>query len=59
MLERNDRHSFELMGPYTSLLWHQKSVVDDYTLVDSRLLAVPGQLRHAVLKRIHRDHPGQ
>ena len=56
--ERNDRYSFELMGPYTNPLWHQLSVVDDCILVDNRL-AVPEQLRLAVLKRIHRGHPGQ
>ena len=58
VIERNNRHSFELMGPYTNPLWHQLSVVDDCILVDNRL-AVPGQLRQAVLKRIHRGHPGQ
>ena len=58
VIQRNDRHSFELMGPYTNPLWHQLSVVDDCILVDNRL-AVPGQLRQAVLKRIHRGHPGQ
>ena len=46
------------MGPYTNSLWHQMAVVDDCILVDGRL-AVPGQLRSAVLKRIHRGHPGQ
>ena len=56
--ERKDRHSFELMGPYTNSLWHQMSVVDDCIVVDGRL-AVPGQLRPAVLKRIHRSQPGQ
>ena len=58
VIERNDRHSFELMGPYTNPLWHQLSVVDDCILVDNRL-AVPGQLRQAVLKRIYRGHPAQ
>ena len=46
------------MGPYTISLWHQMSVVDDCIIVDGRL-AVPGQLRPAVLKRIHCGHPGQ
>ena len=58
VIERNDRYSFELMGPYTNPLWHQLSVVGDCILVDNRL-AVPEQLRLAVLKRIHRGHPGQ
>ena len=58
VIERNNRYSFELMGPYTNPLWHQLSVVDDCILVDNRL-AVSGQLRQAVLKRIHRSHPGQ
>ena len=47
VIERNDRISFDLMGPYTNPLWHQLSVVDDCILVDNRL-AVPGQLRQAV-----------
>ena len=34
------------------------AVQDDCNLVDNRL-AVPVQLRQAVLKRIHRGHPGQ
>ena len=58
VIEQKDRHSFELMGPYTNSLWHQMSFVDDCIIVDSRL-AVPGQLRPAVLKRIHRGHPRQ
>ena len=58
VIERKDRRSFELMGPYTNSLWHQMSVVDDCIVVDGRLV-VPGQLRPAVLKRIHRGHPGQ
>ena len=58
VIERKDRHSFELMGPYTNSLWNQMSVVDDCIVVDGRL-TVPGQLRPAVLKRIHRGHPGQ
>ena len=41
VFERNDRHSFELMMPYTNPLWHQLSVVDDCILVDNKL-AVPG-----------------
>ena len=58
VIEQKDRRSFELMGPYMNSLWHQMSVVDDCIVVDGRL-AVPGQLRPAVLKRIHRGHPGQ
>ena len=58
VVERNDRHSFELMGPYTNPLWHQMSVVDDCLLVDNRL-AVPEKLRQAVLRRLHQGHPGQ
>ena len=46
VVERNDRHGFELMGPYTNPLWHQMSVVDDCLLVDNRL-AVPEKLRQA------------
>ena len=58
VIERKDRNSFEMMGPYTNSLWHQMAVVDDCIIVDRRL-AVPGQLRPAVLQRIHRGHPGQ
>ena len=39
VIERKDRHSFELMGRYTSSLWHQMSVVDDCIIVDGRLAA--------------------
>ena len=58
VVERNDRHGFELMGPYTNPLWHQMSVVDDCLLVDNRL-AVPEKLRQSVLRRLHQGHPGQ
>ena len=58
LVERNDRHGFELMGPYTNPLWYQMSVVDDCLLVDNRL-AVPEKLRQAVLRRLHQGHPGQ
>ena len=46
------------MGPYTNPLWSQMAVQDDCILVNNRL-AVPLQLRQAVLKRIHRGNPGQ
>ena len=58
VVERNDRHGFELMGPYTNPLWHQMSVVDDCLLVENRL-AVPEKLRQAVLRRLHQGNPGQ
>ena len=58
VIERKDRAGFELMGPYTNPLWNQLSVIDDCILVDNRI-AVPIQLRPAVMKRIHRGHPGQ
>ena len=58
VIEKNDRHSFELMGPYNNPFWHQLSVVDHCILVNDRLV-VPCQLRSAVLKRIHRGHLGQ
>ena len=58
VIERKDCHTFEMMGPYTSSIWHQMSVVDDCIVVDGRL-AVLGQLLPAVLKSIHRGHPGQ
>ena len=58
VIERKDRAGFELMGPYTNPLWIQLSVVDDCILVDNRI-AVPAQLRQAVMKRIHRGHPGK
>ena len=58
VIERGDRQGFELMGPYTNQLWSQIAVQDDCILVNNRL-AVPVQLRQAVLKRIHRGHPVQ
>ena len=59
VIERGDKQGFELMGPYTKPLWSQMAVQDDCILVNNRL-AVPVQLRQAVLKRIHRgQHPGQ
>ena len=58
VIERGDKQAFELMGPYTNPLWSQMAVQDDCILVNNRL-AVPVQLRQAVLKRIHRGHPGQ
>ena len=58
VIERKDRAGFELMGPYTNPLWNQLSVIDDCILVDNRI-EVPIQLRQAVMKRIHRGHPGQ
>ena len=54
VIERKHRAGFELMGPCTKPLF----VVDDCILVDNRL-AFPVQLRPAVMKRIHRGHPGQ
>ena len=58
VIGRNVKHNFKLMGPYTNPLWHQLSVVNDCILVNDRL-AAPCQRRSAVLKRIHRGHPGQ
>ena len=58
VIERGDKQGFELMGPYTNPLWSQMAVQDDCILVNNRL-AAPLQLRQAVLKRIHRGHPGQ
>ena len=58
VIERGNKQGFELMGPYTNRLWSQMAVQDDCILVNNRL-AVPVKLRQAVLKRIHRGHPGQ
>ena len=57
VIERGDKHRFELMGPYNNPLWSQMAVQDDCILVNDRL-AVPLQLRQAGLKRIQRGHPG-
>ena len=54
VIERGDKQ----MGPYTNPLWSQMAVQDDSILVNNRL-AVPVQLRQAVLKGIHRGQPGQ
>ena len=56
--ERGDKQGFELRGPYTNPLLSQMAVQDDCILVNNRL-AVPLQLRQAVLKRIHRGHPAK
>ena len=58
VIERGVKQGFELMSPYTNPLWSQMAMQDDCILVNNRL-AVPLQLRQAVLKRIHRGHPGQ
>ena len=58
VIKRGDKEGFELIGPYTNPLWSQLAVQDDCILVNNRL-AVPIQLRQAVLKRIHRGHLGQ
>ena len=58
VIEGDHRHSFELLGPFTNPLGHQMSFVDDCIIVDNRL-AVPCQLRPAVLKQIQRSQPGQ
>ena len=58
VIERGDKQGFELMGLYTNSVWSQVAVQDDCILLNNRL-AVPLQLRQAVLKRIHRGHPGQ
>ena len=55
VVERGDKQGFDIMGPYTNPLWSQMAVQDDCILVNNRL-AVPVQLRQAVLKRIHRGH---
>ena len=57
VIERGDKQGFELIGPYTNPLWSQMAEQDDCILANNRL-AVPVQLRQAVLKRIHRGHPG-
>ena len=50
VIERIDQQGFDLMVRYTNSLWSQMSVIDDCILVDNRL-AVPGQLRPAVIKQ--------
>ena len=57
MVEQKYKQNFEQMGPYTNPLWNQTSVVDDCILVDN-WLAVQKHLWKAVLKRLHRSHPG-
>ena len=44
VIERGDKHGFELMGPYTNPLWSHMAVQDDCILVNNRL-TVPLQLR--------------
>ena len=52
VIERKDRAGFEQMGPYTNPLWNQLHS-------GRQSVSVPIRLRPAVMKRIHRFHPGQ
>ena len=57
VIERVDIELFELITIYTHPLWNQMTAVNGCILVDNQL-AVPLQLRQAVMMRNHRDHTG-
>ena len=55
-MKRNDRHGFELMGPYTNKLYRQMAVLN-HCILEGNRLAVLDQLRSTVMKQIHLGHP--
>ena len=58
VIGREEKQEFKLMGPFTNPRWSQIAVRDVCIHMKDKL-PVPLQLRQAVLKRIHRGHPGQ
>ena len=53
-----DVQSFNKLGTYMAQLWTKAAVVNNCVLIDNKL-AIPEQLRSAILIRLHRSHPGQ
>ena len=58
VVERGYKQGIDFMRPYTNPLWNKVALSDDCLLVDN-FLAVPIQLRPALMKIIHRRHPRQ
>ena len=53
-----DVQSFNKLGTYMAQCWTKAAVVNNCVLKDNKL-AIPEQLRSAILIRLHRSHPGQ
>ena len=53
-----DVQSFNKLGAYMAQFWTKAAVVINCVLIDNKL-AIPEQLRSAILIRLHRSHPGQ
>ena len=53
-----DVQSFNKLGTYMAQFWTKAAVVNNCVLIDNKL-AIPEQLRSAILTRLHRSHPGQ
>ena len=53
-----DVQSFNKLGAYMAQFWTKAAVVNNCVLIDNKL-AIPEQLRSAILIRLHRSHPGQ
>ena len=53
-----DVQSFNKLGAYMAQFWPKAAVVNNCVLIDNKL-AIPEQLRSAILTRFHRSHPGQ
>ena len=53
-----DVQSFNKLGAYMAQFWTKAAVVNNCVLIDNNL-AIPEQLRSAILTRLHRSHPGQ
>ena len=53
-----DVQSFNKLGTYMAQFWTKAAVMNNCVLIDNKL-AIPEQLRSAILTRFHRSHPGQ
>ena len=53
-----DVESFNKLGAYMAQFWTKAAVVNNCVLIDNKL-AIPEQLRSAILIRLHRSNPGQ
>ena len=53
-----DVQSFNKLGAYMAQFWTKAAVVNNCVLIDNKL-AIPEQLRSAILIRLHCSHPGQ
>ena len=53
-----DVQSFNKLGMYMAQFWSKAAVTNNCVLIDNKL-AIPEQLRRAILARLHRSHPGQ